>query len=1314
MGNRPSASNGTHIVSEKNEPSTSEPNAASSSSVEEAKKKLSDVFGYVEAFEESRIAKKSDVSFIRKLEGNIKEKNCWTDHYFHNGTAAGASKGGVLLSSYQVEEWKERVKGIKKHIQVHGGEKDDGISEVPKDDAPNSKANDRSTDATGTTDAPIWLQLSNPSLLTIPTEGPIHDFLQRTKELIKDKKKGVKTNADVLEFIKPDEFHSISYFQAAPEVFRQFYHEYHLAQKVKPIYKRLFEFKTSDDTAMELVFSFGQLRQRFTTTATTKKAKPDDKFINAPLIEVAVDVNLSKEIEGIDLVPAAGARVKTNLESKDLLIKAGGGHSSKAKGLDECVAEGLPNTLSPGNWKTYEGYLTASKLGWDTLVREPDSKVLHHPPDDPETTVLSPGWCLSLRPKRSTTFSKDAHAIKIDIERGVPIPPPLHALIHGSPTFVGREEQPAHFPLRASPAQREVIQTCMMEKKPILAVQGAPGTGKSLTGLNSALIGAAKGEKSLITALSPATLEEFAKKIPGSKKGHESIHQMFCLEISCLDQNRTTDLANQLECMHVDLTNMIANKKDYSGEASHLETVIAKKKNEEKSLFKEMEEVQLAIKDVLEDQALQIILKEQLQQDDAAHCGHLTVLDDYGFLGIVQDAMVEGNEEIDFAFHSDPKNISIDLQSFVVRQTGGPAKSSSRYNISSESSHPASREIEQELSKIEIRGERRKPNGVTEWRRVDRGLKVLKKWGEFKKRTNLSSEQENLLVSLFNPRENRNRQRSYHKLREEIQRFEWRLTELLILERQKKLLTEDDMSKLNLLMQAAQKLKGSNSKSRQKSDAGNFELFKTALRPCLKFIPLVLMTTEQVCEIVPLTHRFDHCIIDEASQMNCTGLNLLIRANQFLVLGDQKQSSPAEQKWSVESKNALAAIKPDTYFSECLKPGESFFDLIKQAVPKSYKLLSDHFRCPANGIEWNNVNVYHDRIKTYKPSRLDSVTCMRVDGKWVDKVGNRVEAQAVVNFVVERLKMLPAKAEDFAIYIISMGGPKHADCIDGILQEALDQLYAESKGKERHKVMTTADQKQVQGGECDLVVLSAGHSPGNIPVEVDPHHEQFLNVVGSRHTQQIVLFHSYGIKDMQREDLKRDFFQTLMKNAVGQGSDEEESPKDRTVRFAKVIKMLCSTLRTHGYCVQCNRGTVWADALTITRQGERSCALLLVENSGETADEWGRSVEDQYILECSGTRCLRVDAISLALCFRKATRDILAFLNESMPLGPSTVDMTPSSLAQPPSASEQEEIVISSESESSDLSCLGELQKKRRRPSSSDKAQTGHMKRKKT
>lgn len=407
----------------------------------------------------------------------------------------------------------------------------------------------------------------------------------------------------------------------------------------------------------------------------------------------------------------------------------------------------------------------------------------------------------------------------------------------------------------------------------------------------------------------------------------------------------------------------------------------------------------------------------------------------------------------------------------------------------------------------------------------------------------------------------------------------------------------------------------------------------------------------EVSKYIPVDHRFGLAIADEASQSpSSTALTILARATQAVVIGDSKQTLPKDDL-TEESRSALEKCKGDLDFTDQFMPGDgnSLFDVCQSAFPQSNLTLRDHFRCPPEGMSWSKKFMYGDRLNLYKPSGNKATQSLKIT-----KNGKTDMAQFVYDLVKETLSSGINDQVILTIGVIMMGPKREVKSFEEVLDNKLTPLENQhgTEAVDRHciKVATPED---FQGQERDIILIGCVPDTSSVPCETDPDRKRLWNVATTRHRRRSVIFSRYDLNKIKKYDHKREMF--LRYNRPHLHANFKEGRQDiRSMAEDRLFNQLISC----GYEASRNKeATIWNSSLcTGLKDGSISdnSALIIIENYGESKDEWTKIVDQQADLEEAGIACLRVDALALSLCFQKVFDDVVAFLKEKAGISPPT------------------------------------------------------------
>jgi superfamily I DNA and/or RNA helicase len=151
---------------------------------------------------------------------------------------------------------------------------------------------------------------------------------------------------------------------------------------------------------------------------------------------------------------------------------------------------------------------------------------------------------------------------------------------------------------------------------------------------------------------------------------------------------------------------------------------------------------------------------------------------------------------------------------------------------------------------------------------------------------------------------------------------------------------------------------------------------------------------------------FDLVIVDEASQSDLWALPALLRAKKLLIVGHNKQVSPAAVGVRESDIRQLHARFLRTLpFGDVLTPEKSIYDLGGVMFASDLIRLREHFRCVEPIIEFSNRLCYNGEIQCLRvPTAAERITPPLADvfvrGGYRDSRStkiNRVEARAIVN-----------------------------------------------------------------------------------------------------------------------------------------------------------------------------------------------------------------------------------------------------------------------------------------------------------------------------
>ena len=284
-------------------------------------------------------------------------------------------------------------------------------------------------------------------------------------------------------------------------------------------------------------------------------------------------------------------------------------------------------------------------------------------------------------------------------------------------------------------------------------------------------------------------------------------------------------------------------------------------------------------------------------------------------------------------------------------------------------------------------------------------------------------------------------------------------------------------------------------------------------------IPAWVMPLHRVAETIrPGSELFDIAIIDEASQSGPEALLLAYLAKKLVVVGDDKQIQPTYAGVNFADVNQLR----ERYISalphaDAYGVNQSFFDLAEIRYSGRIR-LREHFRCMPEIIQFSNNLAYQGEplvpLRQYGAGRLEPTVLTRhVSDGYLRGMGarqvNPPEADAIVEEIA-RIQENPAY-EGKTIGVISLVGEAQAREIERLL---IGRLGPEAM--ERRQIVC-GDAYAFQGDERDVMFLSLVSAPQEnrrIPAMTDDEAQRRFNVAASRARDQMYLFHTATLGDL--------------------------------------------------------------------------------------------------------------------------------------------------------------------------------------------------------
>ena len=429
---------------------------------EDDRMKVAGYFRFVETVEEAKMIDKQrsasiKPSFIKDY--SSAENNDWTENHYFYDDGKEDDECKVLFTSYQV-----------KRLTENCSRSDAYCTKMPIE---MNKEEGKDADF-------YYIQAQKPcntiSVPNIPQEGDVHDYLMLMKKQF-DFEPSCPLE-DVLESLSEEELATakVDELPCFAKTWRKSLVDRDLTAMLKPIFD--WQGGALDKNIYEMILGLGHVRMIY----PKNKHSDEQKILNAPLIEVPVDV----DNESLKVVPVPGGRLKWNGEVKAaLLFTEKGKHKKILDDFQTLVVNGDPMNVNLGNPKSFLKYVEkASQFSWSSQLKEHTDDSLHQVPEKAKIPVLTTEWCLFVRQKRSNIISDDAREIANVIEENkLNLSLPCRSLILGlddadSENNDRKKDSSSlsfRLPLPASKNQLQVIQNVFSKNSTVTIIRGPPG-----------------------------------------------------------------------------------------------------------------------------------------------------------------------------------------------------------------------------------------------------------------------------------------------------------------------------------------------------------------------------------------------------------------------------------------------------------------------------------------------------------------------------------------------------------------------------------------------------------------------------------------------------------------------------------------------------------------------------------------------------------------------------------------------------------------------------------------------------------------------
>ncbi|MDQ1295824.1 MAG: hypothetical protein QG608_3711 [Actinomycetota bacterium] len=274
-------------------------------------------------------------------------------------------------------------------------------------------------------------------------------------------------------------------------------------------------------------------------------------------------------------------------------------------------------------------------------------------------------------------------------------------------------------------------------------------------------------------------------------------------------------------------------------------------------------------------------------------------------------------------------------------------------------------------------------------------------------------------------------------------------------------------------------------------------------------------------------NAFDVIIVDEASQVGIEHLFLLWMAPRVIVVGDDKQCIPGQNRFGRSQEQIFESLREhlnelDTDVSLHFTLKSHLYGLLSARSGKDAVVrLREHFRCLPEIINWSSHQFYGGNsgglvaLRERTAADLDPLPVVHVTGAYVDgrnsTIRNEVEAKQIVAQLCECLADPRYEGKTFGVVVLQGHGQiKHLE------HKINAEIPAEKRGAHDIRVGSAPN---FQGDERDVIFLSTVvvKAPRALTSTT---FRQVYNVAASRAKDQLWLFTSVPVGGFKPDDLR--------------------------------------------------------------------------------------------------------------------------------------------------------------------------------------------------
>lgn len=277
---------------------------------------------------------------------------------------------------------------------------------------------------------------------------------------------------------------------------------------------------------------------------------------------------------------------------------------------------------------------------------------------------------------------------------------------------------------------------------------------------------------------------------------------------------------------------------------------------------------------------------------------------------------------------------------------------------------------------------------------------------------------------------------------------------------------------------------------------------------------------------------FDCIIVDEASQLDFNSLILSYYAENMIIVGDDKQTSPGSLTGANSDDFESIKHKYLNYLGQNIvhiRSDLSLFSLAGMVAGTANLELKEHFRCVPEIIEFSKREFYDNSLRPLK-----QINSNRLNPKERFFVKDAFSKGKIVHKEVQEIKKFLQRIlndDQYAnksIGVVSLGTVNHTEKLKDIKEDLANEFGKEKIDK--HKLIIE-DSPKFQGDERDVMIVSLGvaldfqklkENQNAKPRAIISNQDEFkkINVALSRAKEQMILFHSVKSEHLQSNDFR--------------------------------------------------------------------------------------------------------------------------------------------------------------------------------------------------